>query len=105
MSAVEIPPQGSEHGPIAPPARSIRRATARRASTRRADTRGLQSDSDEKVIGFLTLHPGSTIGDLARHLNLDPEHVSSDLAQLARAGEITREAHGYTIAPPAQTGD
>jgi DNA-binding MarR family transcriptional regulator len=79
----------------------VRRATARRASTRRADARGLQSDSEERVIGFLTHHPGSTVGDLAKHLDLDPDHVSSDLAQLVRAGEITKEAHGYSVAPPA----
>ncbi len=101
MSAGEVRPPGPEHGPAAAPPRSIRRATARRASTRRADARGLQSDSEEKIVGFLTHHPGSTIGDLARHLNLEPDHVSSDLAQLTRAGEITKESHGYSIAPPA----
>jgi hypothetical protein len=98
MSAGEVRPPGPEHGPAAP-ARSVRRATARRASARRADARGLQSDSEEKIIGFLTHHPGSTIGDLSKHLDLDPDHVASDLAHLTRAGEITKE-HGYTVAPP-----
>jgi DNA-binding MarR family transcriptional regulator len=56
-------------------------------------------------MGFLTHHPGSTIGDLAKHLDLDPDHVSSDLAQLTRAGEITRESHGYTVAPPSPPND
>jgi DNA-binding MarR family transcriptional regulator len=104
MSAGEILPAGSEHGPAAP-ARSVRRATARRASARRADARGLQTDSQERIIGFLTHHPGSTIGDLAKHLDLDPDHVASDLAHLKGAGEITKESHGYTIAPPDEPDD
>jgi DNA-binding MarR family transcriptional regulator len=105
MSARAVLPQVSERGPAAAPARSVRRATARRASTRRSYARARQSDSEERIIAFLTHHPGSTIGDLAKHLDLDPDHVSSDLAQLARTGEITKESHGYIIPPPGQLAD
>lgn len=100
MSAGKVLPQVSERGPAAAPARSVRRATARRASTRRADARSRQSDSEERIIGFITHHPGSTIGDLAKHLDLDPEQVLHDLTQLTGTGEITKAAHGYSIKPP-----
>jgi hypothetical protein len=102
MSVDEVLPQVSERGPAAAPARSVRRATARRASARRADARRRQSDSETRIIGFVTHHTGSTIGDLAKHLNLDPEHVSSDLLQLTKTGELTKASHGYSIAPPGE---
>jgi DNA-binding MarR family transcriptional regulator len=85
----------------AAPARSVRRATARRASTRRAYTRRRQSDSEASIIGFLANHPRSTIGDLAKSLNLDPGHVATYLAQLTSAGEIQKASHGYTTRQPA----
>jgi predicted transcriptional regulator len=81
----------------AAPARSVRRATARRASTRRATARSLQHDTTARIIGFVTRHPQSTAGDLAKALNLDPERVSACLNQLANAGEIKKHAHGYSI--------
>ncbi len=99
--AVRVPAEVSEHSPAAAPARSIRRSTARRASMRRANARSRQSDSEARIIGFLEHHPGSTVGDLARSLNLDPELVAGDLNQLTSTGEIHRAAHGYTIEPPA----
>jgi hypothetical protein len=49
-------------------------------------------------MGFLADHPTSTVGDLARSLNLDPDHVAACLTPLASAGEIHREAHGYSAA-------
>lgn len=50
---------------------------------------------------FLANHPKSTVGDLARSLNLDPEYVAVCLMQLARAGEIDKSADGYSNANPA----
>jgi hypothetical protein len=85
----------------AAPARSVRRATARRASTRRAYARRRQSDSEGSIIGFIANHPRSTIGDLAKGLNLDPEHVATCVAQLTSAGEIQKASHGYTAQQPA----
>jgi predicted Rossmann fold nucleotide-binding protein DprA/Smf involved in DNA uptake len=79
----------------AAPARSVRRATARRASTRRATARGLQSDTKASIIDFLAQHPGSTAGDLAKGLNLNPASVSTRLTQLAKAGEIKKASRGY----------
>jgi MarR family len=78
----------------AAPARSRRRATARRASNRRATARTRQSDTEARIIDFLTQHPGSTVGDLAKGLNLDPESVSTRLTHLAKTGEIKKTPHG-----------
>jgi hypothetical protein len=86
----------------AAPARSVRRATARRASNRRATARSRQDDSDTRIIEFLAQHPGSTAGDVAKGLNLDPANVSTHLTQLAKAGEIKKAAHGYSMEQAAQ---
>lgn len=80
-----------------PPARSVRRATARRASNRRATARSHQADSEASIIEFLVQHPGSTAGDLAKGLNLDPGQVSTHLTKLVQAGEIQKASHGYTV--------
>jgi hypothetical protein len=101
MAPSAVVAQVSERSPAAAPARSVRRATARRASTRRAYARIRQSDSEASIIGFLATHPRSTVGDLARGLNLDPEHVAICLTQLTGAGEIYKASHGYTTQQPA----
>ena len=95
MSQVEVLATGSERNPEAPPARSVRRATARRASNRRATARDRQGDTEASIIDFLGEHPGSTAGDLAKGLNLNPGNVSARLNQLAKAGDIKRASHGY----------
>jgi predicted transcriptional regulator len=84
---------GSEAGA---PARSTRRATARRASKRRATARSLQTDTKASIIAFLAEHPGSTAGDLAKALNLNPGSVSTRLTQLAKAGQIQKASRGYS---------
>jgi hypothetical protein len=86
----------------AAPARSVRRATARRASNRRATARNRQDDSETRITDFLAHHPESTAGDIAKGLNLDRPNVSAHLTQLAKAGEITKAAHGYTTEQAAQ---
>jgi hypothetical protein len=79
----------------AAPPRSVRRATARRASNRRATARSRQGDTTASMIEFLAQHPGSTAGDVAKGLNLNPGSVASRLSQLARAGEIKKASRGY----------
>ena len=79
----------------AAPARSGRRATARRASNRRATARSRQGDTTASMIEFLAQHPGSTAGDVAKGLNLNPGSVASRLSQLTRAGEIKKATRGY----------
>jgi DNA-binding MarR family transcriptional regulator len=96
MPRVEILAKSSERNPEAAPARSVRRATARRASNRRATARNRQGDTEASIIDFLARHPGSTAGDLAKGLNLNPGNVSTRLNQLAKIGEITRASHGYS---------
>ena len=80
----------------ATPARSVRRATARRASKRRATARSRQVDAKSRIIDFLAQHPGSTAGDVAKGLNLNPGSASTRLSQLAKAGEIKKASRGYT---------
>jgi predicted transcriptional regulator len=80
----------------AAPTRSVRRATARRASNRRATARSRQGDTKASIIDFLAQHPGSTAGDLAKGLNLNPGSVSSRLTQLAKSGEIKKASRGYS---------
>lgn len=101
-SQLKKPPTHDDGPAGAAPARSVRRATARRASTRRARARSRRDDDALRIIDFLALHPGSTVGDLAKGLNLNPDAVSAHLAQLERAGEISRAAHGYDTNEPAQ---
>ena len=84
---------GSEAGA---PARSRRRATARRASTRRATARSRQTDTKASIIAFLTEHPQSTAGDIAKALNLNAGSVSTRLTQLAKTGEIQKASRGYS---------
>jgi Bacterial regulatory protein, arsR family len=86
----------------AAPARSVRRASARRASNRRATARSRQGDIEASIIDFLAQHEGSTAGDLAKGLNLDPGSVSIHLIQLAKAGEIKKASHGYSASEAAR---
>jgi predicted transcriptional regulator len=78
------------------PARSVRRATARRASKRRATARTRKGDTKASIIDFLSGHPESTAGDVAKGLNLNRGSVSTRLTQLAKAGEIKKASHGYS---------
>jgi hypothetical protein len=78
------------------PARSTRRATARRASKRRATARGRQTDTKTSIVAFLTQHPQSTAGDVAKALNLNAGSVSTRLTQMAKRGEIQKASRGYT---------
>jgi len=57
-----------------------------------------QEDTKARIVEFVTRHPGSTAGDLAKGLNLKPASVSMRLNQLAKAGEITKQSHGYRTA-------
>jgi hypothetical protein len=86
----------------AAPARSVRRATARRASNRRATARNRQGDSEASIIDFVVHYPGSTAGDLAKGLNLNPGNVSTHLTQLSKAGEIKKASHGYSTKQAAR---
>jgi hypothetical protein len=79
----------------AAPARSVRRGTARRASARRATARSRQVDTKASIVEFLSKHPGSTAGDVAKGLDLNRGSVSTRLTQLAKSGEIKKAARGY----------
>jgi CRP-like cAMP-binding protein len=77
------------------PVRSVRRGTARRASTRRATARTHQVDIRARIVDFLSKHPGSTAGDVAKGLDLNRGSVSTRLSQLAKSGEIKKADRGY----------
>jgi len=77
------------------PARSLRRATARRASRRRAVARSRQLDTKARIIAFLSEHPGSTAGEVAKGLDLSRASVSNRLSALAKLGEIRKAERGY----------
>ena len=79
------------------PARSVRRSTARRASKRRATARSRQTDIKTRIIEFLAKHPGSTAGDIAKALNVNPGSVSTRLTQLAKTGQIQKATRGYSV--------
>ncbi len=96
MPRVEVPTEVSGRDPEAIPARSVRRATARRATNRRATARSRQGDTNASIIDFLAQHPGSTAGDLAKGLNLNPGSVATHVNQLAKAGEIKKASRGYS---------
>jgi DNA-binding MarR family transcriptional regulator len=96
MAPVEVLAQVSECSPAAAPSRSVRRSTARRASARRASARNRHRDAEASIIGFLADHPKSTVGDLAKNLNLDPQRVATCLTQLTASGEIKRASDGYS---------
>lgn len=77
------------------PKRSTRRATARRASTRRAAGRRRQSDVQARIISFLTDHPNSTAGDVAKALNANRNTTATRLSQMVKTGEIKKPSKGY----------
>jgi Winged helix-turn-helix DNA-binding len=96
MPRAEVLTEVSEAARAVVPARSVRRATARRASHRRATARRRQGDTEARIIYYLAEHPESTVGDLAKRLNLNPASVATRLAQLANAGAIKKASHGYS---------
>ncbi|HEY5389035.1 MAG TPA: MarR family transcriptional regulator [Solirubrobacteraceae bacterium] len=89
----------SDSGELAPPARSLRRASARRASRRRAQARALQTDERAAVLAYLAAHPGSTAGELAKALDMERSIVSSRITQLVRLGEVAKLDRGYAAKP------
>ncbi len=72
------------------PARSARRATARRASNRRARARRRKDDVEGRIIEFLNDHPRSTIGDIAKGLNVNRATIAAELPHMARASDVSR---------------
>jgi hypothetical protein len=68
----------------------------RRAASRRVAPDGRRGRvSREQLIEHLRAHPGSTASDVARALGLKRTSVSTRLAQLAKAGELTKAERGY----------
>ena len=71
------------------PQRSARRATARRASNRRATARQHKHDVEGRIDEYVQDHPDSTIGDIAKRLNVNRETIAAERANIVRAGDST----------------
>jgi hypothetical protein len=71
------------------PQRSARRATARRASNRRATARQHKDDVERRIVEYLTDHPQSTTGDIAKGLNANRATIAAGLSHIARASDAT----------------
>jgi predicted ArsR family transcriptional regulator len=64
-------------------------------SAPRATVRTRQADIKGRIVEFLSQHPGSTAGDVAKGLDLNRGSVSTRLTQLAKSGEIKKATRGY----------
>jgi hypothetical protein len=69
------------------PQRSARRATARRASSRRATARQRKHDVEGRIDEYVQDHPDSTIGDIAKRLNVNRATIAAERANIVRAGD------------------
>jgi len=77
------------------PQRSSRRATARRASTRRATARRRKDDVEGRIIEYLSDHPQSTIGDMAKGLDAHRGKIAAGVSHMVWACEVTKASKGY----------
>jgi DNA-binding transcriptional ArsR family regulator len=77
----------------ASPARMRRRRP--RAATAGARDGRRPALSREALIEHVRAHPGSTAGDVAKALGVNRNSVSTRLAQLAKAGALTKAKRGY----------
>jgi hypothetical protein len=72
------------------PQRSARRATARRASSRRATARRRKDNVDGRIVEYLTDHPQSTTGDIAKGLNADRGKIAAGLSHIVGANDANK---------------
>jgi predicted HTH transcriptional regulator len=75
---------------------SDRAPSRNRGVARTGRRRGRRGESRTKVIEFVGSHPSSTAGDVAKALRLNRNSVATQLAQLVKAGELTKAARGYS---------
>ncbi|MEN3281370.1 MAG: hypothetical protein V7607_2510 [Solirubrobacteraceae bacterium] len=79
------------------------RPTPRRATRRQRQTaaptgrrRTARGQTGQRVIEYVRAHPASTAGDVAKGLKLNRNSVATRLAQLAKSGELSKAARGYS---------
>ena len=72
------------------PQRSARRATARRASSRRATARQRKDDVEGRIVEYVQHHPHSTIGDIAKGLNVNRGTIAAGRSHNLRASDIRK---------------
>jgi hypothetical protein len=76
------------------PSRASAQPSSRRA--RRANGSRRRGDTEARVVEYLKAHPGSTAGDVAAALQMNPRSTSTRLTQMAKAGDIKKETRGYS---------
>jgi hypothetical protein len=72
------------------PQRSARRAAARRASSRRATARQRKDDVEGRIVEYVKDHPHSTIGDIAKGLNVNRGTIAAGRSHIVRASDISK---------------
>jgi Winged helix-turn-helix DNA-binding len=72
-----------------------RSARAQRQTAPAGPTRATRGQTRQQVIDYVRGNPGSTAGDVATALGLNRNSVATRLAQLAKAGELSKAARGY----------
>jgi hypothetical protein len=84
------PPDSTFAMSTAVPQRSVRRATARRANSRRATARQRKDDVEERIGEYVQDHPHSTIGDIAKGLNLNRATIGAERSHIVRANDVDK---------------
>ena len=67
-----------------------------RSKSRQRRGATVRGQTGQRIIEYLKAHPGSTAGDVSKALGLKRNSTSTRLAQLAKAGEITKAKRGYS---------
>jgi predicted HTH transcriptional regulator len=79
------------------------RPTRRRATRPQRQTAGprgrgrtARGQTRQRLIEYVSAHPASTAGDIAKALKLNRNSVATRLAQLAKSGALSKAARGYS---------
>lgn len=74
--------------------RSVRIAAKDKAAGKSSNGRG---DIRSQILEYLTTHPNSTAGDVAKNLGLKPNSTSTRLSQMAKEGVVEKADRGYAL--------
>jgi predicted transcriptional regulator len=85
---------GSSAAVAASPRRRVSRRRVAASNDRGGGRRGQRR---EQLIEHLRANPGSTAGEVATALGLKRNTVATRLTQLAKAGQVSKAARGYSV--------
>jgi len=57
----------------------------------------------ERILGYISAHPGSTAGDVASALGLNPRSTATALSALVAAGALAKAQRGYRPCDPSES--